>query len=69
LTLNLPTPRELRPEPLTVTVREAKDLSGLGWNSIWNAINDGRLKITRVGRRVLIHYDTLKEMLGVRVVK
>jgi excisionase family DNA binding protein len=60
---------KLRPEPLTVTVREAKELSGLGWNSIWNAINDGRLKITRVGRRVLIHYDTLKEMLGVRVVK
>ena len=56
----------LRDEPVTVTVREAQRLSGLGNTSIYQAIKDGRLKSTTVGRRRLIDYRSLLVLIECR---
>jgi hypothetical protein len=59
-----PTDAEHLP-PLTVTVRRASQLSGLGLTSVWAALRDGRLEAVRVPgtRRTLISYASLARLL------
>lgn len=51
--------------PLTVPVKEACHLSGLGPTTMWKFIRDGRLDIVRVAgiKRTLIIYDSLVHLL------
>jgi hypothetical protein len=58
-------PTESQYPPLTVTVREARRLSGFGTTSIYAFIKSGRLKVRRVPGvdRTLILYSSLKELL------
>jgi hypothetical protein len=52
-------------DPITVTVKEACELSGFGPTSIWKFIKDGRLKARRVPGvdRTLVVYSSLRELL------
>lgn len=56
------TPKPLR-DPLTVTVQEARRLSGLGLTSVYKLIGDGRLRVVKVRGRTLVRYDSLKTLL------
>jgi hypothetical protein len=53
-------------EPITITVRRACRLSGLGTTSIWQLIRDGRLDVVRLAgiKRTLIVYDSLARLLA-----
>jgi excisionase family DNA binding protein len=49
---------------LTVTVATARKLSGLGNTTIWALIKSGKLVSICVGRRRLIVYRSLEELLS-----
>lgn len=50
-------------EPLTVSVAEAKRLSGLGTTKIYELMLDGRLLRRKVDGRTLIEFSSLKKLL------
>lgn len=52
-------------EPLTVSVHEAKRLSGLGTSTIYELMKNGTLVRIKVGHRTLIKYATLKALLKI----
>jgi len=51
------------PDPIVVSPAEAKRLSGFGITKIYEFINDGRLKSTKIGQRRLIDFASLKALL------
>lgn len=51
-------------KPITVTVAEAKRLSGLGHTKLWELIGSGVLETVRVGRRRLVIYASLCRLLA-----
>jgi hypothetical protein len=53
-------------KPITITVAEAKRLSGLGATTLWGLIKDGRLQTVTVGRRRLVVLQSLEAMLAPR---
>jgi hypothetical protein len=50
--------------PITVTIRTARDISGLGNTTIWALIKAGKLESLLVGRRRLITYRSLERLLS-----
>ena len=52
-------------ELLTVSVKDAVQRTGLSRDVLYSAINDNRLKSTCVGKRRLIDFASLKELVGV----
>jgi excisionase family DNA binding protein len=52
--------------PLTVTVRQACELTGLGPTTIWKLLHERRLQAVRPAgyRRTLIVYDSLARLLA-----
>lgn len=50
-------------KPLSVTVLQAQKLTGLGANTLYDLVNSGQLKSTKVGGRRLIVYAALEEMI------
>jgi excisionase family DNA binding protein len=61
-------PTKLKPEPkqrpITVTIPNAREISGLGVSTLWKLISEGRLDTVSVGRRRLILYDSLEKLLS-----
>jgi excisionase family DNA binding protein len=55
--------RDARAVPLTVSVKTACEMSGLGTRKIWELLADGTLQSVHVGRRRLISYDSLRGLL------
>jgi excisionase family DNA binding protein len=53
----------LPPQPITVTVQTAKQITGLGLTTIWALIRDGKFQAVRIGRRTLIRYDSIERLL------
>jgi excisionase family DNA binding protein len=51
-------------KPLTVTVRVAKKLTGLGHTTVYALIKDGTLRTTRVRGRRLIHFSSIEKLVG-----
>jgi excisionase family DNA binding protein len=49
--------------PLSVTLATARQISGLGYTTLWKLIGNGTLATVRVGRRRLIAYDALRQLL------
>ena len=37
---------------------------GVGHTFGWNLIKDGKLQVTRIGRRTLVHADSVRKLLG-----
>jgi len=52
------------PVPLTISIRQAQDLSGLSRVTINRRIWSGELKTTHVGSRHLIFFASFRKMLG-----
>jgi Helix-turn-helix domain len=52
-------------DPITVTVKQACELSGFGPTSIWAFIKAGRLAAVRLPgvRRTLVSYESLRRLL------
>lgn len=48
---------------IAVSVPEACAISGLGRNSLYDCINDGRLTPRKFGRRTLIVVSELRDMI------
>lgn len=51
-------------QPLTVTVRDALDLVGIGRTHLYKLIAAGRVTTVKVGRRRLIHVASLKILVS-----
>ncbi len=49
-------------EPIAVTYAQAEHYSGLGHTTIYTKIRMGELKAKRVGKRVLIDFQSLKQL-------
>ena len=52
-------------KPLTCTIRETCRLTGLGATSVYKALSEGRLRGTTNGRRRLIYFRSIEQMLGI----
>ncbi len=52
-------------EPLAVDLSEASRLTSLSVRTLRRYVRMGRLKVVRVGRRVLVPIGSLKELLKV----
>jgi excisionase family DNA binding protein len=50
--------------PISVTVKTARELTGLGNTKIYQLIKDRKLKTVAVGRRRLIIYRSLEELIS-----
>jgi excisionase family DNA binding protein len=48
---------------LSVTLKQATEATGLSVRKLYNLIAEGRLKSVAVGRRRLILWDSLEELL------
>jgi excisionase family DNA binding protein len=53
-----------QPEPITISIKEALRISGLGLTKIYELINDGRLETVKVDNRRLVNYESLKSLLS-----
>jgi hypothetical protein len=54
--------RDSEIEPLAVTYSQAVKLSGLGLTTLATKIRIGKLKAKKVGKRVLIDFQSLKQL-------
>ncbi len=61
------TTAQIQPQRLAYSVAEACQVSSLGRTSIFAAIKAKRLQVTRIGRRTLIHADSLIALIEGRV--
>jgi excisionase family DNA binding protein len=50
-------------DPLTVTIREAMRLTGLGRSTIYKLIGAKKLKLRKIGTRTLIIFESLRELI------
>jgi excisionase family DNA binding protein len=48
--------------PLLVTVPTALAITGIGRTKLYELINEGTIKIVRVGRRTLVNYKSLEAL-------
>lgn len=53
--------------PITVRVREACRLTGMGRSKLYMLISEGHLEVIKVGAMTLIPVRSLEKFLGVRV--
>lgn len=51
-------------EPYSVTVKQAREMTGLGNTTVYALIKDGRLKSVKLGKRTLILTDSIKALLA-----
>ena len=51
-------------KPLSITVKMACTLTGLGATKIWQLIRDGRLDVVRLDKRTLIKFPSLERLLS-----
>jgi excisionase family DNA binding protein len=50
-------------EPLVYSIKEALRLSTFGRTRLYELINSGELKVTRIGRRTLVRADSLRALI------
>ena len=49
---------------LSVTLKQASEVSGLSIRKLYDLIAEGKLKSVRVGRRRLVLYKSLEELIA-----
>lgn len=64
MAMTVPSTKPLR-DPLTVTVQEARRLSGLGLTTVYKLIGEGQLRTVKVRGRTLVRYESLKSLLEI----
>lgn len=50
--------------PITVSVKEAQSITGLGKTKLYELIENGTIRSKTVGRRRLVHVDSLRELVA-----
>ncbi len=50
-------------KPITVTIEDTSRITGLGITKIYELISQGRLKSVAIGRRRLVVYSSIEELL------
>jgi excisionase family DNA binding protein len=50
-------------KPLSVTVKTAREITGLGNTKIYDLIKQDKLKTISIGRRRLVLYDSLESLI------
>jgi len=55
-----------QPEPLLVSIKEARRLIGIGTTQVYKLINDGRLETVLIGGRRMVRYGSLRQLAQVR---
>ncbi len=50
-------------KPISVTVKTAREITGLGNTTIYELIKQGKLKTVAIGRRQLILYASLESLI------
>jgi excisionase family DNA binding protein len=58
--------QEASQNPISVSVRTATRLSGLGRTRLYDAIGSGEIASVRIGRRRLISFESLRRFLTSR---
>jgi excisionase family DNA binding protein len=56
-------PAEEAPQRLTVSIKHAADLIDVNKRTMWRLIADGRVETIKVGRRRLVLYSSLEELV------
>jgi excisionase family DNA binding protein len=51
-------------KPVSVTIEEAKRLTGLGRTTLYALMAEGKLKTTTIGRRRLVLYSSIEKLVG-----
>ena len=51
------------PKPLAVTISTCRKISGLGNTTVWRLIGEKKLTTVKVGRRVLVTYESIEKLL------
>lgn len=51
-------------DPITVTTRQARAMTGLGKTKLFELIGDGTIESTTIGRRRLVSVASLKRLLA-----
>ena len=51
-------------KPITVTVKQAMSLSGLGCSTLYKLMAAGTLNRRKIGSRTLINYESLERLLA-----
>lgn len=54
-------------QKLTVSVREVREITGLGETTIWKLIREGNLRVVRVGRRTLVPMSEIDALIDGRL--
>jgi excisionase family DNA binding protein len=50
-------------KPITVTVPVTREITGLGNTTVWALIRDGKLRTIKIGKRRLVIYQSIEELL------
>jgi excisionase family DNA binding protein len=56
--------QKLRAGILTVTLQQAAEITGLSIRQLYNLIDAGQISTTKVRKRRLIHYESLRRLVG-----
>ncbi len=56
-------PSQPGPQPKAVSINKAAELIGVSKRTLWGHVQTGTLKVTRIGRRVLIPSHTLDRIV------
>jgi excisionase family DNA binding protein len=56
-------PVEEAPQRLTVSIKHAADLIDVNKRTMWRLIADGRIETIKVGRRRLVTYKSLQQLV------
>ena len=51
-------------EPLTISVKATVAALGLQRTTVFKLIREGQLRVTRVGRRTLVHTQSIRDLLN-----
>lgn len=51
-------------EPLSVTVRTAAQMMGLGLTKTWELASSGQIETFKVGRRTLVKVESLRRLVN-----
>ena len=50
-------------DPISLTIKGAKKLLGIGTTKIYELIGDGKLRTVKLGRRTLFRADSIRELI------
>ena len=50
-------------KPITVTVPVTREITGLGNTTVWELIRDGKLQTIKIGKRRLVIYKSIEDLL------